>query len=732
MLQKLTLKIRGVLFLVLVTSALGASFYLLYAVRREAEVYSSKVTISTRQRSLADEMAREALELHDQALKGSDLSEPLRELKVSLDKWRNAQKALVNGSELYGISADNSPEVQKALQAMGTIFVKGCDGIEAYIAQPELLKDRENVNDFLRNQDEVVYRLNDITGMLMSEAKTASEKASFQTYVLFGSSLLLLLLGYFLLFHPLFRRINAVDDEKERINEELVQAEKVKTEFLANMSHEVRTPLNGVIGMSELLLKSKLDEEQRSFVRNIHSSALNLLDIVNDLLDYSTLESGNLEVHKERFVLSDCVEQVIDLMKPLALGKQVEVMSEIAPEVPLELVHDERRLRQVLMNLVNNAIKFTDIGEVVVKVEFLHREADFVQIRFSVSDTGIGIDPAILPRLFQSFSQGDSSINRKYGGSGLGLAISKGLVQQLGGHIWVESTPGKGSTFFFTLVAETTSHSHVSKIESLNGLRALVVDDNKTNLKILVRQLGTWGIQATPFNSPDLVSEIVNNMHKFDFCIMDMQMPEMDGRALAEKIREKHDMQSLPIIVLSSVGQHLIDDRGHLYNAYLTKPVRQTRLLDSIVEVMGQGGEKLRRDKVKLGNTEVHTSSHRLKILIAHDNELSRAVTAKTLQLLGHRFDSVTTGAALVEQVKKEDYDMVIMDIDMSDLKAPEAVRKLKKQSGKSELPLFIAVSDNESRDRKECLQAGIADLWTRPLKPETIESKISAFFHEE
>jgi signal transduction histidine kinase/CheY-like chemotaxis protein len=731
MLNRLTLKIRGVLFLVLVTASLGACFYMLYSVRREAEVYSSKVTISTRQRSLADEMAREVLELHERALKDADVSEPLRELNVSLDKWRNAQKALVNGSELYGISADNSQEVQKALQAMGTIFVKGCDGIQAYITEPSLLKDRAGVNQFLRNQDEVVVKLNDITGMLMSEAKTASSKASLESYVLLGSSFLLILFGYLFLFHPLFRRIDAVDLEKEKVHEELEQAEKVKTEFLANMSHEVRTPLNGVIGMSELLLKSRLDEEQRSFVRNIHSSALNLLDIVNDLLDYSTMESGNLEVHKERFVLSDCVEQVIDLMKPLALGKQVEVMSEIGPDVPFELVHDERRLRQVLMNLVNNAIKFTEKGEVVVKVEFLHREADFVQIRFSVRDTGIGIEPSVLPRLFQSFSQADTSINRKYGGSGLGLAICKGLVQQLGGHIWVESTLGKGSTFFFTLVAETTSESHVSKIESMNGLRALVVDDNKTNLKILVRQLGTWGIQATPFNSPDLVSEIVNNMHKFDFCIMDMQMPEMDGRALAEKIREKHDMRTLPIIVLSSVGQHLIDDKGYLYNAYLTKPVRQTKLLDTIVEVMGHGKEKLRRDKIKMANTEVHLPSHRLKILIAHDNELSRAVTTKTLQLMGHRFDSVTTGAALVEQVKKEDYDMVIMDIDMSDIKAPDAVRKLKKQSGKAELPLFIAVSDDESRDRKECLQAGITDLWSRPLKPEIIESKISAFFDE-
>lgn len=729
MLKQFGLKIRALFFLVLVIASLGTAFWLVQANARNAEVYTSKITISTRQRSLADEMARQVISLHTTAPTKEAEVEVLNTLQVNLDKWRNAQKALLNGSELYGIAADNSPEVQKALQSMGSVFVRSCDEITAFIATPTLLKDQEKVSAFLANQDEAIAKLNDITGMLMGESGQKSGVNTMLTSALFGGAMLLIVLGYFLLFRPLFRKMDVVDNERLLAQQELENAQKVKTEFLANMSHEIRTPLNGVIGMSELLSKTKLEEEQRTYARNIHSSALNLLDIVNDLLDYSTIESGNMDLHKDRFILSDCIEQVVDLMKPLAVGKSVEVMSEIEPDVPLELLQDERRLRQILMNLVNNAVKFTEKGEVVLKVEFLNRESDFVQLRFSVRDTGIGIEPAVLPRLFQSFSQGDSSINRKFGGSGLGLAICKGLVQELGGHIWVESTPGKGSTFFFTLVAETTGETQKAKIESLNGLRALVVDDNKTNLKILVRQLGTWGIQATPFNSPELVSEIVNNMHKFDFCIMDMQMPEMDGRALAERIREKHDIKSLPIIVLSSVGQHLIDDEGHLYNAYLTKPVRQTRLLDAIVEVTG-GTDKAGRDKIKYANAEVHIStSQKLKVLIAQDNELSRAVTAKTLQLLGHAYDSVTSGSAVLEQMKKEDYDLVLLDVEFSDLRGTEAVKRFKKQAAKADLPVIIGITENESRDRRECLQAGMDDVIARPLKPEVIESKINNYF---
>ncbi|MCC6600430.1 MAG: response regulator [Crocinitomicaceae bacterium] len=714
------------MILLLIMSAL-----LIIQTQRVSSVSQSRISLSVRQKALIDDIGKTLLLMQVTSGKEAEFENYLGRVKLNAGKWENAQKALMNGSDVYGTNGTNSDDVQRLLHGVTPSFVEIRDMLQPLVNSSKPLSGEE-VGKLIARSEEYVSRMADLTGQFTIEAEE-----NFNLLKIAGAGLALLafalcIILYSFLLKPSFNKIQVVEKMLESVDAELDEAKQAKTNFLANMSHEIRTPLNGVIGMTELMAKTKLDEEQRGFVRNIHSSALNLLDLVNDILDFAQMQSGKLELFKNRFVMSDCIDQVIDLMKPLANAKKLELMSDIDPKIPAELLQDERRLRQVLLNLVNNAIKFTENGEILIKAELVNRESDFVQVKFSVADTGIGIEADKLGKLFEAFSQTDNAINKKYGGSGLGLSISKNLVAEMGGRIWVESTPMKGATFSFTIVAETSGESQLAKISALNGLKALVIDDNKTNLKILVKQLSAWGVQATPFNSPDLVNEIVSNLHKFDFCLMDMQMPEMDGRVLTEKIREKFDSNQLPIIVLSSIGQHLVDLKGNLYNAYLTKPVRQAKLLDTIIDVLHLNPDANARNLVSFGKQEVNLPQNRLKVLIAHDNELTRAVTAKTLQLLGHKYEAVNNGQQVLDYTQRESYDLIIMDVNTPELNGVDTVKKMKKNSGRNDLPVIIGLTENEDRDKKVCLQAGMDDLIPKPMNPEMLTSKIHYWFEEE
>lgn len=693
--------------------------------------YAKKIALTTRQKANIQEISKDILLLEAKIAKGEEITQDFRNLEVISEQWLNAQKALLNGNSYYGTEIDNSKEVQKLWQEVSPAFVKTNDILKEFKSSKQMMSP-EIYKEFSASVDVYVNGVNNITGKYLSESESNGKIVQMIFWAIVAVAILLCILAVYRVMTPLKNYIARSFNDIEELEEKLVKADAAKTEFLSNMSHEVRTPLNGVIGMTELLARTQLNDEQRNYVRNIHGSAHNLLDLVNDVLDYSKLQSGKLELHKERFNISDCVDQVVDLMKPTSSNKKLELMSDIDPTLPLEIVSDERRLKQVLLNLVNNAVKFTENGEVVVKAELVNREADFVQIRFSVRDTGIGIDQTAAGDLFQSFYQVDSSISKKYGGSGLGLAISKNLVQELGGRIWVDSKPGQGSTFSFTMVAETSGTAQQAKIDALNGMRALVVDDNKTNLKILVKQLSAWGIQATPFNSPELVTEIMSNLHKFDFVIMDMQMPEMDGKSLAKKIRAQYSISELPLIVLSSVGEHLMLDEENLYNAYLTKPVKQSRLLDTIIEVLKISPVHQAKDKLAMGNREVMKSRSNLRILIAHDNDLSRAVTVKTLQLLGHKYESVSTGKEVIEKSRRDEYDLIIMDVKMSEMDGLETTRQLKKRIGKNGMPVIIGVTENERRDKDQCIQAGMDDMIEKPMKPEILQQKIHYWLESE
>ncbi len=727
--NKLRLRLN-ILFIGMTLIVLVSTGLLFYSLKVQSS-YTAKVSLASRQKAIAEELMRKVVMMREKSFSAVNMTLDVQDLKTVLGKWENAQKALLNGSEYYGTKMANSNEVQSLLQQVSPAFVVGRDQLEAFSNNPEKFE-KAQLDNTLSEMSVFVDGMNNITGRYLWESELYRKFINGVFWIIVGIVILMLIGGSWYVLKPVRHSFQNVQEELDEMMGELDKADRTKSEFLANMSHEIRTPLNGVIGMSELLSQTKLDSEQRNYIRNIHGSANNLLEVLNNVLDVSKIQTGKLELHKERFVLTDCIEQVIDLMKPLTHAKKLEMMSEFSADLPLEIVQDESRLRQVLVNLVSNAIKFTENGEVSVHVELINKESEFVQLKFSVRDTGIGIDPSLSDQLFQSFYQVDSSINKKYGGSGLGLAICKSLVQEMGGRIWMESKPGVGSTFSFTIVAETSGTTQNAKIESLHGLRALIVDDNKTNLKILVKLLSMWGIQATPFNSPELVTEIVSNLHKFDFVIMDMQMPEMDGRELTERIRSKYSSKELPIVVLSSVGEHLMSDKENFYNAYLTKPVRQSRLLDTIIEVLHLSPVQLAKQKMMSGNFEVANPKSNIKILVAHDNELSRAVTSKTLQLLGHKYDTVSNGKEVLERSRRDDYDLIIMDVKMSDMDGMETTRQLKKLVGKNAMPVIIGLTENELNDKQQCLQAGMDDLMEKPMKPEVLQQKIHYWLESE
>ncbi len=721
---KILMRLRGLLFFMVCITV--SSCVILSISQSTKNNYLSKISLSSRQKALAEELGRKMYDIHRHANSGQDIATATDDFKLTLNKWESAQKALITGSDHYGTHGDNSNASQEMLQKSSGQFVQGRDFMNAFIEQPQAYQIAQ-LDSGMVMLEGYIGSINNVTGKFLAESEL-QEQITF-TSILFiaAGTVFILIFGIFLTLRPIRKTLDETDSEIEAAEEKVKVALSAKAEFLSNMSHEVRTPLNGVIGMSEILLQSKLNEEQRACARNIHNSAFHLLDLLNNVLDVAKMQSGKMEIRKERFILSDCIDQVIDLLKPLAHGKKIELMSDLSPLIPLELISDEHRIRQVLMNLTNNAIKFTDKGEVVLKTELVNSVNGFVQIEFSITDTGIGIESDKIEKIFESFYQVDSSFQKKYSGSGLGLSISQSLANELGTRIKVQSKQGHGSTFSFSLVAEISGADHKEKVKALQGMRALVIDDNTTNLKILVKQLSGWSIEATPFNSPQLLTDIMSNLNKFDFVILDMQMPEMDGHSVAKTIRTNFSIQELPIIVLSSLGEHMMSDSENLYNAYLSKPVKQSKLLDTIIDVMKVSPLQHAMLNMQSGNTEVLTQQKsNIKILLAQDNDLSRAVTAKTLELLGHQFITVTTGKEVLEKSRRDEYDIILMDVKDKEVDGIETAKQLKRLVDQESRPVIIGISSDEKKDKAMCMQAGMDDILEKPMSIEVLQEKIN------